>query len=89
MTKNHAQDLLARITSDPDIFDGKPIIRGKRLAVEHVLADLSAGETPESILANYPFLEVEDIQACLLFAARKLGHAWKKPAPQKPHAVLD
>ena len=74
MTRKHAEELLTRITSDPDIFDGKPIIRGKRLAVEHVLADLSAGETSESILTNYPFLEVEDIQACLLFAARELRY---------------
>ena len=89
MTKNQAESLLARITSDPDIFGGKPIIRGKRLAVEHILADLSAGETPESILANFPFLEAQDIQACLLFAARELGHSRKKPTPREPDAVID
>ena len=89
MTKKQAEVLLARITTDPDIFDGKPIIRGKRLAVEHVLTDLSAGETPESILANFPFLEAEDIQACLLFAARELGHSWKKLIPREPDAVTD
>jgi uncharacterized protein (DUF433 family) len=70
MTRTETGALLARITIDPDIFGGKPIIRGRRLAVEHVLADLAAGETPETILSNFPFLEAEDIQACLLFAAR-------------------
>jgi len=89
MTKNKADILLARITRDPDIFDGKPIIRGKRLAVEHVLTDLSAGETPESIIANFPFLEAEDIQACLLFAARELGQSYKKHTPQEPDAVTN
>jgi uncharacterized protein (DUF433 family) len=89
MTNNKAEELLARITSDPDIFEGKPIIRGKRLAVEHVLTDLAAGETPESILENFPFLEAEDIQACLLFASRELGHSWKIPTPREPDAVLD
>ena len=44
------QDLLARITVDPRIFGGKPIVRGRRLAVEHVLGMLAAGDTPESIV---------------------------------------
>jgi uncharacterized protein (DUF433 family) len=70
MTKTETLTLLGRITTDPAIFGGKPIVRGKRLAVEHILSDLAAGETPQTILANFPFLEAEDIQACLLFAAR-------------------
>jgi uncharacterized protein (DUF433 family) len=73
MTYDQTAALLARITVDPEIFAGKPIIRGKRLAVEHVLADLAAGETPATILLNFPFIEPEDIQACLLFAARVVG----------------
>jgi len=89
MTENQINALLARITSDPAIFGGKPIIRGKRLAVEHVLADLSAGETPESILANFPFLEADDIRACLLFASREVGHSWKKKTPsQESNAAI-
>ena len=63
-------DLLARITSDPGIFGGKPIIRGHRLAVEHVLGLLAAGDRPEAILDAYPWLEPEDIQACLTYAQR-------------------
>ncbi len=57
--------LLERITVNPAIFGGKPIIRGRRLAVEHILAMLEAGDTPETILQGYPWLERDDIRACL------------------------
>jgi uncharacterized protein (DUF433 family) len=73
MTTDRIAALLARITTNPEVFGGKPIIRGKRIAVEHVLADLAAGETPETILANFPSLEADDIQACLLFASREVS----------------
>lgn len=59
--------LLKRITINPEIFGGKPIIRGRRLAVEHVISMLEAGDTPETLLDNYPWLEREDIDACVLF----------------------
>ncbi len=49
--------LLERITVNPKIFAGKPIIRGRRLAVEHILGMLAAGDTPETILEGYPWLE--------------------------------
>jgi uncharacterized protein (DUF433 family) len=62
--------ILERITVDPQIFGGKPIIRGRRLAVEHVLGMLAAGDTPATILAGYPWLEPEDIRACLVYARR-------------------
>lgn len=62
------QELLNRITTDRKIFGGKPIIRGHRLAVEHVLGMLAAGDTYDTLLEGYPFLEPEDIQACLLYA---------------------
>ena len=68
------QKLLARITVNPDIFGGKPILRGRRLAVEHVLGMLAAGDTPEILLEGYPWLEKEDVQACLLYARRLVGH---------------
>ena len=64
------QLLLKRITVNPKIFGGKPIIRGRRLAVEHVLGMLAAGDTPDTILQGYPWLEREDIQACLAYAHR-------------------
>jgi uncharacterized protein (DUF433 family) len=69
--------LLGRITTNPEIFGGKPIIRGHRLAVEHVLEMLDAGDTPEDILEGYDWLQPEDIEACLVFAGRptdKEGH---------------
>ncbi len=47
-------DLMRRITINPAIFGGKPIIRGRRLAVEHVLGMLSVGDSPETILEGYP-----------------------------------
>jgi uncharacterized protein (DUF433 family) len=60
--------VVERITIDPCIFGGKPIIRGRRLAVEHVLGMLAAGDTAETILKGYSWLEAEDIQACLRYA---------------------
>jgi uncharacterized protein (DUF433 family) len=64
------EKLLERLTVNPSIFAGKPIIRGRRLAVEHVLGMLSAGDTPKLLIQGYPWLEREDIEACLLYARR-------------------
>jgi uncharacterized protein (DUF433 family) len=68
------KQLLERITVNPKIFGGKPIIRGRRLAVEHILGMLAAGDTVETILEGYPWLEPEDIQAGLAYAHRIVGH---------------
>ena len=77
-------ELLNRIQVNPTIFGGKPIIRGLRIAVEHILGMLAAGDTPETILREYPFLEPEDIQACLLFAHRALAgeHVYERVSVQ-------
>lgn len=72
-------ELLARITINPKIFGGKPIIRGRRLAVEHVLSMLAAGDTVETLLEGYPWLEREDIQACLLYAHQLVSHERVEP----------
>jgi uncharacterized protein (DUF433 family) len=72
-------DLLARITVNPAIFGGKPIIRGRRMAVEHILGMLAAGDSPEAILGAYPWLEAEDIRACLAFAHRLVGRERVEP----------
>lgn len=72
-------ELLGRINVNPKIFGGKPIIRGRRLAVEHVLDMLAAGDSAETILRGYAWLEPEDIQACLLFARRYVGHERVEP----------
>ena len=63
-------ELLERITVRPDVFGGKPIVRDMRIAVEHILGMLAAGDTAQSILSDYPFLEPQDIRACLVFAHR-------------------
>jgi uncharacterized protein (DUF433 family) len=63
-------ELLKRITRNPNIFGGKPTIRGRRLAVEHVLEMLAVGDTIETILEGYPWLEPEDIAACIAHARR-------------------
>ena len=74
------QKLLERITINPTIFGGKPIIRGRRLAVEHVLGMLAAGDKTEEILAAYPWLETDDIRACLAYAHRLVAHERIEPA---------
>lgn len=71
--------LLERITVDLKIFGGKPIIRGRRLAVEHVLGMLAAGDTVETILEGYPWLEPEDVQACMVYACKLVGHERVEP----------
>jgi uncharacterized protein (DUF433 family) len=75
------QLLLTRITVNPRIFGGKPIIRGRRLAVEHILGMLAAGDSPETILLGYPWLERQDIQASLAYARRRVGHERVEPLP--------
>jgi len=58
-----------RITLDSNLCNGKPTIRGKRIAVQTILEFLSAGETTDEILKQYPSLDAEDIKACLRFAS--------------------
>jgi uncharacterized protein (DUF433 family) len=62
------RELLSRITSNPEIFGGKPIVRGMRISVELILSLLAQGETVEGILVDYPSLTRTDIQACLAYA---------------------
>ena len=71
--------LLERIPVNPNIFRGKPIIRGRRLALEHGLGMLAAADTPGLILEDYPWLEPEDIKACLVYARRLVGHERIEP----------
>lgn len=66
--------LLQRITVNPEIFGGKPIVRGRRLAVEHVIGMLAAGDSVDDLLRAYPWLEREDVMACLVYAHRMVGH---------------
>ncbi|MBK8118469.1 MAG: DUF433 domain-containing protein [Sulfuritalea sp.] len=65
-----------RITIDPDICNGKPSLRGKRITVQTVLEFLSAGDSAAEILEQYPSLEAEDIRACLRFAAELMDRRY-------------
>lgn len=62
------EELLKRITARPDVFGGKPIIRGMRISVELILSLLAQGESETDILADYPDLETADIRACIAYA---------------------
>jgi len=77
-------DLLQRITIDSRIFGGKPIIRGRRLAVEHMLGMLAAGDTTQTLLDAYPWLEPDDIRACLLYARKVVGEERIEPLIMVP-----
>ena len=68
------QELLKRITIEPDKCGGQPCIRGKRLRVTDVLSLISAGASFEEILRDYAFLEHEDILAAIAYAARQTDH---------------
>ena len=63
---------MERITIQPDVCHGKPVIRGLRYPVESVLEYLAAGDTFEDILGEFPDLERDDLRACLEFAAQSL-----------------
>lgn len=63
-----SEELLKRITVNPEIFEGKPIIRNMRISVEMILSLLAQGENSESLLEDYPDLQQEDIRACIAYA---------------------
>lgn len=67
-------DLLARITVDPQRMHGRPCTRDLRITVADVLGLLSAGQSRDSILEDYPYLEEADIDAALAYAARQVDH---------------
>jgi len=66
------QELLERITVDPKVMVGKPVIKGTRLTVEYILNLLAHGATAKDILSEYKGLTQDDIQACILFATKSL-----------------
>lgn len=63
---------LERITIDPSVMSGKPCVRGMRLTVANILRQLANHRSPEQILDAYPYLELEDIDACLSYAALRV-----------------
>ena len=74
------ENLLDRITSNPDVAFGKPVIKGTRMAVVFLLEHLAAGDSTEDIIEAFPFLKKEDILACLQYAAQLLD---RNAIPQK------
>ena len=68
------QKLLQRITLNPAVLVGKPVIKGTRLTVEFILNLLAHGATTAEILDEYKGLTPDDIQACLLHAGKSLSH---------------
>jgi uncharacterized protein (DUF433 family) len=70
-----ASELLSRITSNPRQCGGRPCIRNLRVRVKDVLDMLAGGATEAEILADYPYLELADIRACLEYAAAQIDHA--------------
>ncbi|MCG8556689.1 MAG: DUF433 domain-containing protein [Proteobacteria bacterium] len=63
------EELLRRITHDPTMMGGRPCIRGLRVTVSMILGLLASGRSYENILADYPYLETDDIRAALAYAA--------------------
>jgi uncharacterized protein (DUF433 family) len=75
-----APDWRERIVVDPSVLVGKPVLRGTRLAVEHVLGLVAAGWTFEEVLGEYPGLAEEDIRACVAYARDLLAEERVFPA---------
>ena len=63
-----------RITIHPDVCNGRPVVRGTRIAVQTVLEFLGAGDSVEDVLEEYPDLTREDVQACLNYASRLMAN---------------
>ncbi len=63
------ENLIARITTNPAVCNGKPVIRNMRFTVSQLLELLAAGMSHQEVLNDYPYLEEDDIHACLLYAA--------------------
>lgn len=67
--------LLERITIDPEVVHGRPVVRGTRMRVADVLSLLASGASEAEILEDYPYLTTDDIRACLAYAAAQVDHA--------------
>ncbi|MGL4514491.1 MAG: DUF433 domain-containing protein [Lacipirellulaceae bacterium] len=69
---------MTRITTDPAVMGGKPCVRGLRVTVATVLGLLATGKTHQEVLAAYPYLTADDIEACLSYAA------WRREEREEP-----
>jgi uncharacterized protein (DUF433 family) len=68
--------MVERITIHPDVCNGRPVVRGTRIAVQSVLEFLGAGDSVEDVLEEYPDLTREDVQACLNYASRLMANRY-------------
>lgn len=66
--------MTTRITIDPQVCGGRPIVAGTRMRVSDVLDALADGVSVEELLADFPYLALEDVHACLAYAARAVDH---------------
>ena len=71
---NYILAMTERISIKPDVCNGRPVVRGTRIAVQTVLEFLSAGDSVEDVLEEYPKLTRADVQACLSYASRVMGN---------------
>ena len=74
--------LIERISADPQVCSGSPCIRGTRIPVEVILEQLALGATAEELVVDYPYIETDDIRACLAYATSLIG----RPDPIKLRA---
>jgi uncharacterized protein (DUF433 family)/predicted nuclease of predicted toxin-antitoxin system len=91
MRDQREDELVMKITLDPGIYGGKPLIQGRRLAVEHIMGMLSAGSDVETLLEGYPWLQKEDVLACFAYSRRTLGgeHQEELPPEEGVRLYLD
>jgi len=73
------QKLLERISMNPNVMTGKPVIRGTRLTVEYILNLLAHGQDAEEIIREYNGLTIDDVRACILFASKTLENTLFMP----------
>ena len=74
MSTPREEELLRRITINPAVLGGKPIIRGMRLSVQQIVEAIAAGVPEPDLLADFPYLEPDDIRAALLYAAKRVAN---------------
>lgn len=73
--------LFERITTNPDVHKGRPTIRNMRFTVAAMLELLAGGMTPQEIMEDYPYIEPDDIRACLMYAAMLATNKTMRPLP--------
>ncbi len=83
-TEQHTPTYQERITQDPDVLAGKPVVKGTRIPVELVLAKLSANPDTQELFQDYPRLTVDDVRACLAYAEHLVAQQEKATASHLP-----